>query len=131
MSILSREQILGAKDIATRSVWVEQWQGSVLVRGLMGFERDEYEQSLVDLSGGKARVNMRNARARLVVMTVVDEQGNRVFSDTDIAMLTTKNASALETIWDVAAALSGLGDGDAKAMGNDSESGQKGDSISG
>jgi hypothetical protein len=130
MGILNRDAILSAHDIREERVFVPEWHGEVIVRGLAGWERDEYEQSLVDLTGGKARVSMRNARARLVAMATVDENGTRLFSEQDIPMLSQKNASALDRIWEIAAKLSGLGDNDYQAMGNDSKPGLSADSTS-
>ena len=91
----------------------------VRVRGLTGKERDRYEESITIGKGKDKDINARNARAKLVVMCVVDEQGNRVFSDADVAWLGEKSAVALERIFDVARKLSGLSDTDVKELTED------------
>jgi hypothetical protein len=53
-------------------------------------------------------MNLRNIRAKLVALTVVDEDGNRIFSDEDAEALGKKSAAALDRIFAVAQRLSGL-----------------------
>jgi hypothetical protein len=88
----------------------------VRVRGLTGKERDRYEESLVVGKGKNATVNARNARAKLAVLSCIDEKGDRLFSDADVAWLGEKSAIALERIFDVARRLSGLTDTDVKEL---------------
>lgn len=114
--LLTKQAIFGAQDIKTEDVAVPEWGGVVRVRGLTGIERDNYEQSLIDQRGKKTRVDMRNARAKLVAMTVVNETGERLFSDDEITILGTKSAAALDRIYDVAAALSGVADEDIEEL---------------
>jgi hypothetical protein len=51
MSILAKDFILQASDIATEEVAIPEWGGTVKVRGLSGAERNECEQSVVDADG--------------------------------------------------------------------------------
>ena len=41
--ILTRDEILESEDLATETVSVPEWGGSVIVRALTGTERDAYE----------------------------------------------------------------------------------------
>jgi hypothetical protein len=111
--LLSREQILGADDRRTEDVAVPEWGGTVRVRALSGAERDAYEASIVTVRpDGSSRVSLKNLRGRLVSLSVVDEEGNRVFSEEDAVALGEKSASALERVFDVARRLSGLSEDD-------------------
>jgi hypothetical protein len=65
--------------------------------------------------------NMRNFRARLVVLCVVDETGQLVFHAGDIDALAGKSGSALDRIYDKAAALSGIGEKDVEDLTRDFE----------
>ena len=48
---------------------------------LLARARDVFEQSIVEQRGKNTRMNLRNIRsAKLVALTVVDEDGNRIFS---------------------------------------------------
>lgn len=105
---LTRDAILKAQDLPTEVVEIPEWNGAVIVRGLTGAERDAFEQSIVEQRGKNTRMNLRNIRAKLVALTVVDEEGNRVFSDEDAEALGKKSAAALDRIFAVAQRLSGL-----------------------
>lgn len=105
---LSRDEILNIKDLPVEEVYVEEWQAWVRVRGLTAAERDQFEQSIVETRGKDTRVNLRNIRAKLVVLCCVDEQGNRIFRDEDAEVLGRKSAVALNRVFEVAQRLSGL-----------------------
>jgi hypothetical protein len=105
---LTRDAILKAQDLPTEVVEIPEWNGAVIVRGLTGAERDAFEQSIVETRGKNTRMNLRNIRAKLVALTVVDEDGNRIFSDEDAEALGKKSAAALDRVFAVAQRLSGL-----------------------
>ena len=108
MALLSREAILQVQDLPTERVPVPEWCGEIIVRGLTGVERDQFEQSIVETRGKNTKVNLRNIRAKLVVLCCVDEQGNRIFRDEDAEVLGRKSAVALNRVFEVAQRLSGL-----------------------
>ena len=105
---LTRSQILEASDIQTEEVHVPEWGGTVLVRGLTGAERDEFEAGIAEPRGNKVRYHMQDIRARLCVMSIVDAEGKRMFTVADVEALTVKSASALDRVFTVARRLSGL-----------------------
>lgn len=109
--LLSREEVFAADDIAYETVDVPEWGGSLRVRGLTGAERERYEASVGYVKGDRW-VPKGNAAARLVAMSVVDEQGRLVFSEEDITKLGRKSAAALRRIVEVSKRLSGLSDED-------------------
>jgi len=106
--LLTREAILQADDLPRELVEVPEWGGALYVRALTGAERDAFEQSIVETRGKNTRMNLRNIRARLVALTVIDEDGNRLFSDDDVEALGRKSAAALNRVFEVAQRLSGL-----------------------
>lgn len=115
--LLSREQILGAQDRKTEDVEVPEWGGTVRVRSLSGSERDAYEAGIVQLRGdGSRKFTLQNARARLVSLSLCDENGERMFTDADIIKLGDKSALALERVFDAARRLSGLSDEDVEEL---------------
>jgi hypothetical protein len=129
--VLGRQDILGASDVRTVTVPVPEWGGDVLVRALNGRERDQFDESMVTETAGKRgrkerRVRMQNARARLVAMCVVDEDGKRVFSTDDVAALGEKSAAALQRVFDVASSLAGLSNDDLEELLGNSGAGQAG-----
>src|SRR5690606_40748699 len=102
MALLSRDAILQAQDLPTERVEIPEWNGEVIVRGLTAAERDQFEQSIVETRGKDTRVNLRNIRAKLVALCVVDEEGKRLFKDEDAELLGRKSAVALNRIFEVA-----------------------------
>lgn len=119
--ILGRDDILQAKDITTKLVGVPEWEGGhVWVASLTGRERDQYEESVMKMkkTGRKGRgltvlePQLQGARARLVALACrKDETGaERLFTDADVKALSEKSAAALNRVFDVAAAMSGLSD---------------------
>lgn len=130
MTILNRDQILQAKDLVTETVEVPEWGGSVLVKSLTGAERDQFEAAIVEQKGRDTKVNMRNARARLVALSVVDEEGKKLFSPNDVSLLGAKSAAALQRVFNVAMRLSGISEEDVRELTEELEEDPFGDSPS-
>lgn len=130
MTLLTKEQILSAQDLPTEIVSVPEWGGEVIVRGLTGIERDALEAEVVEVKGKKVTPKLDNLRAKLVAMSIVDEEGKRFFSDKEAAALGRKSASALERVFKVAQRLSGLTDEDVKELEENLEEAQGKDSSS-
>jgi hypothetical protein len=131
MELLTRDQILQISDIQTERVEVPEWGGAVLVITLTGAERDALEAAIVEVKGRKKKLHLENTMARLVAMSVVDENGKRLFSTGDIQALGKKSSAALQRVCEVAQRLSGLTQDDLEEMSKNSESGQPEDSPSG
>jgi hypothetical protein len=121
-----RDQILGADDLPVEEVEVPEWGVTVRVRTMMGYERDAFEASVVQ---GEKR-NLDNLRARLCAMCIVDEDGNRVFSESDAEALGRKNAGALDRVFAVAQRLNGMSKQDVDDLVGNSEPGQSDSSAS-
>lgn len=110
MAYLTRDQILAVQDREYEDVLVPEWGGTVRLCGLTGQERDKLEASIINKQGKVT--NLTNFRARLCALAIVDDEGERVFSDMDVAALGIKSAAALERVFVTAQRLSGLSDAD-------------------
>ena len=115
-ALLSRQAILDAKDLPTQTVEVPEWNGSVIVRTLTGEERDNLEATTLVQKGKKMSVNLSNFRARLVSLSVVDQQGKAIFTESDVELLGKKSAIALDRVAKVAQELSGLKEDDVEKL---------------
>jgi hypothetical protein len=113
---LTREAILAATDLPKELIDVPEWGGSVWVRGLTGAERDRFENSVIEQKGRDRSLNLRNVRAKLCALCMVDEEGKRLFADSDIQALGQKSAAALSRVFDAAQRLSGLTREDVKEL---------------
>lgn len=117
MALLGRNQILDAKDLLTEDVPVPEWGGDVRIRMLTGEERDAYEASMVDMKkDGTAKTNRENVRARLLILCIVNEQGEQMFNKADIKMLGRKSAKAMERIINKCNELNGISEEDEAAL---------------
>lgn len=100
MAMLSREDILAAKDLKYMDLDVPEWGGEVRIKMLTGAERDEFESSTVKMGkNGKPEQNLANLRARLVSLCLVDDENRPLFSKQDIGHLGMKSAAALERVF--------------------------------
>ena len=99
-----RDQILAADDLPVESVDVPEWGITVRVRSLMAYERDALEMAIAN---SKSRT-VDNLRARLCALSIVDDDGERVFSDADAHALGQKSARALDRVFAVAMRLNGM-----------------------
>lgn len=128
---LSKDDILKAEDCRVQEVNVPEWGGIVLVRGMTGRQRDEFEASLLEPGRrGQSRVNPANLRAKIVARCVVDDEGQRLFTDGDAAALGEKSGAAIDRVYEVAAKLSGLSEKDAEEMTGNFGGASGGDSSS-
>lgn len=128
-TLLTKELILQVQDVQIELIEVPEWGGAVYVKGLTGAERDAFESTIIQQKGKSQTVNMRNVRAKLLQLTIVDEKGNRLFSAEDIGALGSKSAKAIERLFEAASRLSGISAADAEELSKNSESDQSEDFI--
>lgn len=107
MACLTREQILKADDLKTETVPVPEWGGDVIVRTMTGFEYSKFEQSINSPDEGKT--DLTNLRAKLCSMTIVNEEGEKIFLEDDIIELSKKSAGAINRVFNVAQRLNLIG----------------------
>lgn len=108
--LLNKEAILAADDVQFEDVEVPEWGGTVRVRGMTGKDRDQYELWYAQQNQKKGeKLTLENIRAKLVSMTAIDEQGNLLFTEKDVAALGNKNGMVLDKVFQVARKLNGMG----------------------
>ena len=115
---LTRDAILSADDLQTESVDCPEWQGTVPIRELNGSERDSFEEGSLDK---RRNLSMANIRARLVAMSAIGEDGERLFTKADAEALGKKSAAALNRCFEVSCSLSGITSDDVDELEKNSE----------
>ena len=128
-----RDQILAAEDLPTEEVATEEWAPfgvpTVRVRGLSAAEREKWERAVGDDQEGSKKVT--HIREKLVVLTVVDAEGNPEFTDADVKMLGQKSSVVISRLFNAARRLSGmLTEAEIEAQANPSPGDQEDDSSS-
>ena len=120
--ILNRQQILEADDYEFEDVPVPEWDGVVRVGTISANERDMFEKSItIERDDGKIGAIRETIRARLCAATIVDEDGNKLFTQDDIDVLGAKSAKAVDRVFAVAKKLNGIGEVDVKELEGKSE----------
>lgn len=124
---LNKAEILAQDDLKYEDVQVPEWGGAwVRVRTLNASERDRFEASTVERKGKSVTTNLENIRARLCLLCLVDENGERLFQEEDTFPLGGKSAAALDRIFQVAQRLNGLRDADIEELAGESSAAQNG-----
>ncbi len=131
MPILTREDILAVEDIGRELVAIPEWGGEVWVYGMTAAERDHLEKNLVQTKGKDVQTNLENVRAKIAAISIRNEEGKRIFNESDIHELGRKSALALDRIFNVAQRLSGISQEDVEELSKNSESDQSDGSTSG
>ncbi|WP_431888732.1 hypothetical protein [Nocardiopsis alba] len=122
--LLSRDAILSASDRIHEDLFIPEWDGTVRIIGMSGTDRDAWEAQMVDSKGKPATARLHNFRAKLVSKCIVDEAGERVFTDADVKALGAKNGQVIDRIFDVARRLSGMDAAAVEDAAGNSESGR-------
>lgn len=111
--LLNKSDILNADDSTFELVNVPEWGGTVKVTVMSGFARDRFESSIIGKNGG---INSVNIRAKLAAATIVDEAGELMFDEKDIAKLGMKSCAALDRIFAAAQRLNLITDKDVENL---------------
>jgi hypothetical protein len=108
-----RDQLLALK-IQTATVKIAGIEGLVSLRGLTASERDSWEQYVY--SERDKKMGVKNIRASLVVRSLVDETGSRLFTDSEMDQVGSMPASVIDKLYEHCQRLSGLGAKDAEEL---------------
>lgn len=91
--ILNKDQIFAAQDLQVSYIDIPEWGGQIKVKEMSAADRIEFEkQQSSDLKPSEMIV-------RLVLMTCVDDNNQRIFSNDDLQALEQKSPSILLKIF--------------------------------
>ena len=114
--MLDKKSILKNNKLKTQVVNVPEWGGDIIVSELTGTARDAWESDIISMSDDGGKINGINTRAKLIVISVVDEEGNLIFDEEDIEEVGNLSATALNRVFTVASKLSALTAADMKEL---------------
>lgn len=111
-----KDQILAARDIKHKDVFIEEWGVTIRV---MGFTDEQLGSWRAKTSALRAKqrngdevdmdIELKHRRAELLVNCLRDpETGQRIFTDSDAPRLAKKHAGILQALDVLATSLSGL-----------------------
>ncbi len=100
--MLSRDEILSKAIVKQEVVNIPELGGDIIVSEMTGAERENWENSIEE----KGR--RTNLRAKLLVASLVDESGSRLFSQDDIEAVSKLPFSIIEKLCDISSKLNGF-----------------------
>lgn len=95
-TILSKEAILSAVDSSIQEIEVPEWNGSVCIRIINGFEREKLETLMARFEKDKNKNEYYGGY--LLSLCICDKDGNRLFSEKDVDLLAKKSGVALSRL---------------------------------
>lgn len=102
---LTKEQILAASDVTIKTVDVPEWGGSVAVRSVSAKGRAVFENIFTEWGKG----NIELAYPKILALTLCDEQGNLLFSESEAEALGNKNGTVAGRLVKAAFEINGIG----------------------
>ena len=97
--ILDKSTILAAiqaaSDIKSERMAVPEWGTDVFIKVLSGTERDAFE-------AGYSDQRMSNFRVRFLVLTLCDQNGERVFTDEQVSVLGKRSSLVINRLFEAA-----------------------------
>lgn len=121
MPLLTKEQLLEkGSERNTLDIHVPEWGGELRVRALSVAERQRFENHTIRASAANnGKPNMIELRERLLAMSIVDDAGNRMFTDKEVAKLSDLDGAVADRVFDEIRDFNGMADGSIEAeVGN-------------
>lgn len=110
---LSKDLILNSDDLKVERVLVKEWGGYVYLHTLMGKERDQFENSVLQNDG---KVDVRGLRARLIIYAVRDATGKPIFTMDDLGLLQKKSSAVMQRLFAKIKTMNAIGDEEVEEM---------------
>lgn len=119
----SAAELLAIDDLKKETVEIPEWKTSVIVRELSAGEKEWIDSNTK--KNGKTVSEVKDAKilAQICAFVVVDDNGDRVFSDAQVPFLAKKSGAAIERILAVTGRLSTVSAAEIQELAKNSESG--------
>lgn len=130
--VLSKQDIVQAKDLTLEKVSVPEWGGDVFVRSISARERGQIEAAAAKYKENKGKDDSfaRTFTVRMAALAICDEKGSPLFSLDEIDLLAQKNAAVVVRVAEVAQRLSGFSKKDLDDLEKNSVNAQREGSAS-
>ena len=90
--------------------------GKVRIRSLTELERSQFEASIRDKKGQVSNSKLVDLKCRLIVLAVVDGEGNQILQNSDIAELRKQDARVTNALVDAIQSHVGITDSDLEEL---------------
>jgi hypothetical protein len=105
--MLNKQSIIEAEDRPITEVDCPEWGGTVGIRAMSGSDMAEYQGVLAE-GVGEGNMDYPQLILLLLSMSIVDSEGARMFSRSDIKCLGDKSGQCLMRVFKAAASLNNL-----------------------
>lgn len=122
-----KDEILAADDLAIHKEHVPEWKLDVWIRIMGGKTRSRLVRRFTKARGQDQSDTLY---AQLLVNTLCDKAGKRIFDESDIDELSEKSGVVLDRLFGLASDLNGLSEKSVEDAAKNSENSQKNDSGS-
>jgi hypothetical protein len=119
---LDSKSIIAANDARLEKVHVPEWGGDVFLRVISGTDRDRFEEAYADQK-------MKAFRIRFLLLTICDEDGERLFKDEQSEALGKKSSVVINRLFEAAWKLNAFTQEAIDELGESSAADPKNDSI--
>ena len=111
--MLTRSMILASEYPKPIEVDIPEWGGKVFIRYITADEREEWESlDWVQTANGTLKYNKEHIRARFLAFCLADENGDLLFSQDDIDVLSKQPAHIISGLYQIARQINVVGDDD-------------------
>lgn len=102
--LTSKAAILELQDRPVHEFHVPSWDATVFVRELTAYQRDNFGATM-DTDDPQ---NVATLRSRLIALSLVDDDGELLFSQSEVKDLGGKSSKAIDELWDFIRELNGM-----------------------
>jgi len=112
--MITKDQIFQTEDLTSIKVNVPEWGGEIILKVMTGADRDKYMRFISKQDGIP-----ENMMERLVVLTAYDEEGKKLFEDSDIPALSKKSSLVISRLFSESAKLNKISNESVDELKND------------
>jgi hypothetical protein len=124
MQILTKKQIKDSKDVTVTPVHIPEWGGAINIRKLTISDFAVLEDLANQVKKAEAegrKQDVQDMVAKYLMLAAVDEKGDKLFSDDDLAWLREKNGDVMLRLFQFIRRDSGLDEKERSDMRKNSE----------
>lgn len=96
---LDKNSILAANDLKRETVPCPEWGGDVIIQEIGAIARDRLWPALLDANGKNDPINVAG---KVLVRCIVDDAGERIFTDEDAELLGKRSPAVINRLFRVA-----------------------------
>ena len=122
MTLTTRGELLGLTKRRYKTIEIPELELTFRIHSLTAREKSEYETALLTKTGRSvSRERLTDASRRLMVLCLVDDNGDRLLEPADVGTLSQLDAIVASKIYDECQSHCGFGDDDIEEIVKNSE----------